>query len=495
MNMLKNIPASPKIEKKEYQSAMTKLENKIGELQRKAVDSNIPVIIIFEGWGAAGKGTLINKLMMAFDPRGYNVYPIKNPTEEEEMRPFLWRFWTKTPEKGRIAIFDRSWYRRLSVERVDEETSKKDWKRAYHEIKSFEKQLVDGGCLIVKFFLHISKKEQKKRFRELLLNPATEWRVTKDDLRHHRQYGKYFKVFGEMLEGTDTDYAPWTLVESKDHKTAALKIFTKIADSLAEKLSAQKITGLTGSARPVSVKSAPAGKSIIGESDLSLSLSRAEYLEKLKKYQARIRDIEHEVYKKRIPVLILYEGWDAAGKGGNIRRLAQSLDPRGYEVVPIAAPSDVEKRHHYLWRFWNRIPKAGHITIFDRTWYGRVLVERVEGFCSPAEWNRAYDEINEMEKQFSDFGAVIVKFWLNISKDEQLKRFNDRQKNVWKDWKITEEDWRNRKKWGLYLGAVDEMLLKTNTLHSPWTVVESNCKLYARIKTLKTVIESVEKAL
>ena len=492
MNMLKNIPASRRMKKKEYQSAMAKLENKIGELQRKAVNSKVPVIIIFEGWGAAGKGTLINKLMMAFDPRGYNVYPIKGSTEEEQMRPFLWRFWTKTPERGRMAIFDRSWYRRLSVERLDGETGKKDWKRAYHEIRSFEKQLVDDGCLIVKFFLHISRKEQKKRFKELLSNPATEWRVTKDDLRHHRQYGKYFKVFSEMIEGADTDYAPWTLVESKDHRAAALKIFTEITDRLGKKLSAP---ATASPSRPVSGKSATAGKSIIGESDLSLSLSRGEYLEKLKKYQERMRELEFEVYRKRIPVLILYEGWDAAGKGGNIRRLAQSLDPRGYEVIPVAAPSDVEKRHHYLWRFWNRIPKAGHIAIFDRTWYGRVLVERVEGFCSPAEWNRAYDEINEMEKQFSDFGAVIVKFWLNIDKGEQFRRFNERRKNVWKQWKITDDDWRNREKWDLYLGAVDEMLLKTNTLHSPWTVVESNCKLYARIKALKTVIESVERAL
>jgi polyphosphate:AMP phosphotransferase len=492
MNMLKNIPAVRNMEKKEYQSVMKGLENKIGELQRKAVDSKLPVIIIFEGWGAAGKGTLINKLMMSFDPRGYNVYPIKDPTEEEQMHPFLWRFWTKTPERGRTAIFDRSWYRRLSVERLDGTTAKKDWKRAYHEIRTFEKQLVDDGCLIVKFFLHISKKEQKKRFRKLLANPATEWRVTKDDLRHHRKYDEHFKVFGEMLEGTDTDYAPWTLVDSKDHKAAALRIFTEITGRLEEKLSTPAIEG---SARRVSAKSAPAAKSIIGESDLSLSMGRVEYLENLKKYQGRIRELEHEVYKKRIPVLILYEGWDAAGKGGNIRRLAQSLDPRGYEVIPVAAPTDVEKRHHYLWRFWNRIPKAGHIAIFDRTWYGRVLVERVEGFCSSMEWNRAYDEINETEKQFSDYGAVIVKFWLNIDKDEQFRRFNERRKNIWKQWKITEEDWRNREKWDLYLRAVDEMLLKTSTLHSPWTVVESNCKLYARIKTLKTVIESMERAL
>ncbi len=490
MNMLKNIPSCTKMEKKEYQTEISKLENKLGELQREALSSKVPIIIIFEGWGAAGKGTLINKLMMAFDPRGYNVYPIKDPTEEEQMRPFLWRFWIKTPEKGRIAIFDRSWYRRLSVERVDGQTCKKDWKRAYHEINSFEKQLVDDGCLIVKFFLHISKKEQKKRFKELLSNQATEWRVTKDDLRHHRQYKEYFRVFGEMLEGTDTDCAPWTVLESKDRRTANLRIFREITERLQKRLS------VTATAKPTRPGKSPAAvKSIIGESDLTLSLSREEYLENLKKCQERMRNLEYEVYKKRIPVVILYEGWDAAGKGGNIRRLSQSLDPRGYEVIPIAAPSDVEKRHHYLWRFWNRTPKAGHIAIFDRTWYGRVLVERVEGFCSPAEWNRAYDEINEMEKQYSDFGAVIVKFWLNIDKKEQYRRFNERRENVWKQWKITEEDWRNREKWNLYLGAVDEMLLKTSTLHSPWTVVESNCKLYARIKTLRTVIESVEKAL
>jgi polyphosphate:AMP phosphotransferase len=492
MTMLKNIPASPKMTKKEYQSAMTRLEDEIGELQRKAVVSKIPVIIVFEGWGAAGKGTLINKLMMAFDPRGYNVHPIKEPTEEEQLHPFLWRFWTKTPEKGRIAIFDRSWYRRLSVERVDGKTVKRDWRRAYHEITAFEKQLVDDGCLIVKFFLHISKKEQKKRFRKLLENPSTEWRVTKDDLRHNRQYGKYFKVFGEMLEGTDTDYAPWTVVESKNQKEASLKIFSEIAERLRRKLSTLATATLSC---PFPAKSLTAKKSILGESDLSLSLTRGEYTEKLKEYQERMRNLEYEVYEKRIPVLILYEGWDAAGKGGNIRRLAQSLDPRGYEVVPVAAPSDVEKLHHYLGRFWNRIPKAGHMTIFDRTWYGRVLVERVEGFCSATEWNRAYGEINEMEKQLSDFGTVIVKFWLNIDKDEQLRRFREREKNTLKQWKITGDDWRNRKKWGVYSEAVDEMLLRTDTPHSPWTVVESNCKLYARIKTLRTVIESVEKAL
>ena len=196
-----------------------------------------------------------------------------------------------------------------------------------------------------------------------------------------------------------------------------------------------------------------------------------------------------------MPVVIAYEGWDAAGKGGNISRLTQNLDPRGYEVVPVAAPNDVEKAHHYLWRFWARMPKAGHITIFDRTWYGRVLVERVEGFCTEAQWRRAYREINGMEQQLAHFGTVLLKFWLHIDADEQLRRFRERQEMAHKQWKITDEDWRNREKMGQYRDAVEEMLHRTTTPYAPWTIVESNCKRYARVKVLETVCEAIRKRL
>jgi polyphosphate kinase 2 (PPK2 family) len=198
---------------------------------------------------------------------------------------------------------------------------------------------------------------------------------------------------------------------------------------------------------------------------------------------------------KRIPVVIAYEGWDAAGKGGNIRRLTEHLDPRGYEVVPIAAPNDIELAHHYLWRFWREVPKAGHITIFDRTWYGRVLVERVEGFCTVTDWRRAYREINEMERHLTAFGTVLCKFWLQIDRKEQLRRFREREAIAYKKWKITDEDWRNRRKWKAYQAAVEEMLARTSTPHAPWTIVESNCKWYARIKVLDTVIDAIKKAL
>jgi polyphosphate kinase 2 (PPK2 family) len=229
--------------------------------------------------------------------------------------------------------------------------------------------------------------------------------------------------------------------------------------------------------------------------NLSLSLTPEEYATRLKKAQATLRELEYEIYLRRVPVVIAYEGWDAAGKGGNIRRLTQNLDPRGYEVVPIAAPNDVEKAHHYLWRFWARMPKAGHITIFDRTWYGRVLVERVEGFCTEAQWRRAYREINGMEQQLAHFGTVLFKFWLHIDAEEQLRRFREREEVAHKQWKIGEEDWRNREKMGHYREAVEEMLHRTTTPYAPWTVVESNCKRHARIKVLETVCEAIRKRL
>ncbi len=494
MDILKRHPDSEKIGKEAYKSEMPDLAMGLGSLQRRLVESQIPCVIVFEGWGAAGKGTLINKLMMSFDPRGFDVHSIVRETEEEAYHPFIWRFWTKTPASGRIAIFDRSWYRRVSIEKVDKEVRKKDIKPAYDAINSFERQLGDEGCVIIKFFLHISRKEQKKRFRKLQGNPATSWRVTKDDLRHSRQYDKYLKTYGEMIKRTDSPCAPWTIVDSTDQRTATLEIFRSVSKALEKALARHDAT--RRGSKPAS-KAPPSsyGRKILSGIDCDKTLARDQYLVRLDERQKKIRELEHEIYSRRIPVLILYEGWDAAGKGGNIRRLVQNLDPRGYEVVPIAAPSDIEKRHHYLWRFWNRIPKAGHITIFDRTWYGRVLVERVERFCHESEWRRAYHEINDMEKQIAGAGAVIVKFWLHITNDEQLRRFKERQSTPWKKWKITDEDWRNREKWDAYAAAVDEMIDKTSTNHAPWTIIESNCKYFARIKALDTVIGAVEKAL
>jgi len=492
--MLEKIDLTKKLNKADYKSQVDDLKLKLAKLQRDARETGLPITIVFEGWDAAGKGTLINKLLLAMDPRGFKVHPTNPPTEEEYLRPFLWRFWIKTPARGRIAIFDRSWYGRVLVERVDKLVKKKVWQNAYGEINAFERQLTDDGTVIVKLFLHISKATQKKRFKKLLKDPASSWKVTKEDWKHHKQYEKYTVATDEMLEQTSRPNAPWTIIESHDQRYATIKVFKTVIRAIER--------GIKNAHAAAQIKNKKSSKSkndmiesILDKTDLNISLDRKEYSKLLKQYQRRIWEIEHEVYIKRIPIVILYEGWDAGGKGGNIRRLVQSMDPRGYEVIPIAAPNDIEKAHHYLWRFWNHMPKAGHIAIFDRTWYGRVLVERVEGFCTEKEWRRAYSEINEMEDSFVNFGAVVVKFWLQIDQDEQLRRFRARQKIPYKRWKITDEDWRNREKWNAYKPAVDEMLLRTSTTHAPWTIIEANNKLHARIKALKTVINAVEEKL
>ncbi len=496
--MLEKIDLSKALDKKEYKAVIDELWLRLGELQRAAKERKIPVMLVFEGVDAAGKGTLINNMLQALDPRGFNVYPIKAPNEEEQHRPFLWRFWTKTPARGRLAIFDRSWYRYVLLDRLDKRISKERCRRAYDEINAFERQLADDGCVILKFWLHIDKKEQKRRLQKLEGASSTSWRVTKGDWRRHKQYDKTLCVAEEMFAKTHTGKAPWYLVESHDERFATVKLFRLVIQALEKRIQDVDDARALAAARKAEKKSPvldPMPGSILAKVDLSKKLSSEEYDEKLKKYQKRIRELEHEIYRRRIPVVALFEGWDAAGKGGNIRRLTQNLDPRGYEVTPIAAPNDIEKNHHYLWRFWNAIPKAGHLQVFDRTWYGRVLVERVEGFCSETDWRRAYREINEMEEHLANSGAVIVKFWLHIDKEAQLARFKEREATPYKQFKITEEDYRNREKWDAYLIAVDEMLFRTDTPHAPWIVVESDDKYYARIRVLKTMIEQIEAAL
>lgn len=495
--MLKDIDLSREVAKEEYQRLKGEADLKLAALQRQAKILGIPVIVVFEGWSASGKGTLINEMILPLDPRGFTVYSARGPTEEEAFYPFLWRFWKRTPTRGRLAIFDRSWNRRVVRDRVEGRVTGRGLRQAFEDICAFERQLSDDGVVIVKCFLHISKKEQKRRFDALRASATTAWRVTKDDLRQHKRYAEYLAAAEDMLIETDADYAPWTVVEAHDRRFATLKIFATVIDALqrgvavAEGKAQAAPNPLREGAQAVNAFKTTA----LDHVNLSLSLTTEEYATRLKKAQVQLRELEHEIYLRRVPVVIAYEGWDAAGKGGNIRRLTQNLDPRGYEVVPVAAPNDVEKAHHYLWRFWAQMPKAGHIAIFDRTWYGRVLVERVEGFCTEAEWRRAYREINSMEEHLVNFGTVLLKFWLHIDPDEQLRRFREREGMAHKQWKITEEDWRNREKLERYREAVEEMLHRTSTPYAPWTIVESNCKRYARVKVLETVCEVIRKRL
>ncbi len=495
--MLKNVDLSREIAKAEYKRLKADADLKLADLHRQVKALGIPVIIVFEGWSASGKGTLINQVILPLDPRGFTVYSASGPTEEERFYPFLWQFWKQTPTRGRLAIFDRSWNRRVVTGRVEGQVKGKQLRQAFEDIRSFERQLTDDGVVIVKCFLHISKHEQKRRFGALRENGATAWRVTEADLRQNQQYGEYLASAEDMLTETDTEYAPWTVVEAHDRRFATLKVFATVIDALERAVAVA--VRKTDEPQAPPVQPAPTINAFkttaLDHVDLSLSLTAEEYADRLKDAQTRLRELEHQIYRRRMPVVIAYEGWDAAGKGGNIRRLTQNLDPRGYGVVPIAAPNDIEKAHHYLWRFWAQLPKAGHIAIFDRTWYGRVLVERVEGFCTEEQWRRAYREINAMEQQLVHFGTVLLKFWLHIDPDEQLRRFQERQEDVHKQWKITEEDWRNRSRLDQYRDAVEEMLYRTSTPYAPWTIVESNCKWYARVKVLETVCEAIRQRL
>ena len=491
--MLEKIDLSKKVDKKTYRRVMDEAEEKLGLLQRECKDAGIPVILVFEGMGAAGKGVQINRLIQALDPRGFDVYACDRPTEDEQMRPFLWRYWTKTPAKGRIAVFDRSWYRSVQVDRFDGLTPEDKLGDAYQDILSFEKQLCDDGTVIMKFFLYIDKDEQKKRFKKLEGSKETSWRVTDEDWNRNKDFDRYLKMNEEMLEKTDTDYAPWVIIEAVDKDYAALKIVSTVMDRLEYELEHRRPEDEKTAQRQESKTRERFKNGVLSGIDLSKSLTEEEYKTRLKKLQKRLAELHSELYRLRIPVVIGFEGWDAGGKGGAIKRLTSNLDPRGYRVNPTAAPNDIEKVHHYLWRFWNSVPKAGHIAIFDRTWYGRVMVERIEGFCSETEWRRAYQEINEMESHMANAGAVVLKFWLHIDKDEQDRRFRERQANPAKQWKITDEDWRNREKWDQYEEAVNEMLIRTSTTYAPWIVVEGNDKRYARVKVLQTVVDALEK--
>jgi polyphosphate:AMP phosphotransferase len=362
------------------------------------------------------------------------------------------------------------------------------------QINAFERQLADDGAAICKFWIHLSKKELKSRLKKAANDELEAWRVRAEDWQQANQYQQYATFAEEMLTGTSTGPAPWTLVEGDCQRWARVKVLTKMATTLLEALDRRHAL-LPPPVLPAQERLEPTEPDFLAQVDLSQSLSKDEYKTQLREEQVELRKLQLSIHKHQVPVLVLFEGWDAAGKGGAIKRLTDVLDPRSYVVQPFAAPSDEEKARHYLWRFWRKLPTAGTISIFDRSWYGRVLVERVEGFATEAEWRRAYQEINEFEEQLTSAGCVLVKFWLHISPEEQLRRFEERQNNPFKQHKLTAEDWRNREKWPLYNVAVNQMIQRTSTPAAPWTVVAGNDKYYARVKVIKTVTQAIENQL
>ena len=479
----------------------------LGRLQRAAQAANIPIVIVVEGWEAAGKGTLINGLTLALDSRGFRVVSVLPAAKQEPLYPPLHRFWVTLPEAGRITVYDRSWYRDLWSSRAHKQTKRKELDNEIAELLAFEKCLVNSGVLIIKFFLQVGNAQQTKRLQRLQENDSTHWRVDDEALHQNRHFARWKKAAEEVLFArTWQNPCPFINCPSDDKRATQLLALQTLNKAIKQRLEAVTIAEpLPDDSRAPSQRVPPSvlltsaaevtTATPLSQVDLTQKLSREDYEHQLPELQIRLRELEHRIYTERIGVVIGCEGWDAAGKGGQVRRLVSGLDPRGYDVHPIGAPNSVERAHHYLWRFWTRIPKAGHIAIFDRTWYGRVLVERVEGLCTEAQWQRAYQEIAEFEKSLVRAGIVLVKFWFQIDAETQLARFHDRQSQPDKQWKLTDEDWRNRQRWPDYEKAVNDMLTFNNSKECPYWIVPANDKLFARIFTLKRVIEAIEQAL
>ena len=491
--MLNKVNLDAKLKKSELKKLLDdKLGYELGKAQRAAREAGMPVIMIFEGWRHSRRSEIVGKMMQYMDARGFRVFTSTRIPEADRQMPFFSMFWRYLPPPGHIRVYRHSWYYLKNDIEVKNEA--KSTRTTYDEINAFEKQLTDGHYCLLKFFVHISEKQQEKNKKTLMKEVGKAWRPIKEIYSEDGQYDKFYQRYEEMLKATDTENAPWNLISGEDVDVAEYEVFNAVVDGINK---AVKEFKAYKEAKRVSTNTSDSKRKydILSKVDLSKDVSKEEYKEKLAEYQKRLRELQVEAFQKGVAMALAFEGWDAGGKGGAIKRVAEALDPLDFSVHPYSAPNQVEKLFHYLWRFWINVPAPGHFALFDRTWYGRVMVERIEKITPDVDWRRAYDEINEMEKEWTKANMVVLKFWLQIDKDEQARRFKEREKNPEKLWKITDEDWRNRAKWAEYEDAVNEMLGRTNTDYAPWIIVEANSKLYARLKVLKTIIDALEKKL
>jgi len=451
------------------------------------------VLILIAGVEGAGKGETVNRLNEWMDPRHIEVRAFTAPSDEEAERPHMWRFWRALPPKGKIGIFFGGWHTQPIVERVLGRISAAQFERRVSEIQRLEEMLCDEGVLLLKFWFHLSKKQQRKRLKALAKDPQTSWRVTDFDWKLLKLYDDFAAVCEPFIRETSTGEAPWIPVPGADPQYRYLAVGKTLLAALRERLDEKPVKRLPDRNPPL----LPAIDSlnVLRALELDQPTTREQYRNEFKKLQARLNLLSRHPRFRDISVVTVFEGNDAAGKGGAIRRVTRSLDARHYQTVPVAAPTEEERVQPYLWRFWRRLPRRGIVAIYDRSWYGRVLVERVEGYCSEADWMRAYAEINEFEQELAGHDVVVVKFWLAISKAEQYRRFKEREKVAFKHFKITPEDWRNRRRWDDYERAVCDMVDRTSTASAPWTLVEANNKYHARIKVLRTLCEAIEAAL
>lgn len=462
------------------------------------LDGRFPVLIIIAGVDGAGKGETVNLLNEWMDPRHIQTSAFAIPSSEELERPPHWRYWQALPPKGQVGIFFGAWHTLPIVQRVMGLIDEGAFAAAIADIQRLEQMLCDEGVLLLKYWFHLSKDQQKKRLKALEADPKTHWRVTETDWDYFKRYDRFVEVCDPFLHQTSTARAPWTVVPGADANFRSLTVGRHLLAALRERLDTPRATGAHAAApAPVPLPQPPAGDpvNVITALALDQPMSKAAYARELETWQGRLNLAARHPRFKTLSVVAVFEGNDGAGKGGAIRRVTGALDARGYTTIPVAAPTEEERAQPYLWRFWRRLPRRGRFAFFDRSWYGRVLVERVEGLCSEADWQRAYGEINDFEQALVKHHTVLVKFWLAVSKDEQYRRFKARETVAFKQFKITADDWRNREKWSAYEAAVCDMVDRTSTATTPWTLVEANNKYHARIKVLKTLCEAVEQAL
>lgn len=482
------------IDKAHYEREVPKLRTALLQAQADLLaTAGFPVLILVSGVDGAGKGETVNLLKEWMDPRHIQAHALGEPTEEDRLHPPMWRFWRDLPPRGKIGVFFGSWYTLPILNRVYGNTNSARLDQAMEHVVRFERMLTDEGALILKLWFHLSKKKQRERLKKLESDPDTRWRVTARDWKHFKLYDKFYKVSEHALRATSTAEAPWHIIEGYDARYRSLTVARLVLSSMQARLASSK--------RPAPRRAAVLaplsgdGHSVLDTLDLTHKLEKKKYDKQLEKYAGKLNLLTRQKNFRDHSLVAVFEGWDAAGKGSCIRRITGALDARQYDVLPVAAPTEEERAQPYLWRFWRHVPRLGRITIFDRSWYGRVLVERVEKLCSDYNWQRAYSEINEFEESMARHGIILIKFWLHISPGEQLRRFKEREQTPFKRYKITADDWRNRKQRAPYEQAVCDMVDHTSTEVAPWTLIEAEDQRYARIKVLKTLCRYIEEVI
>jgi len=486
--------ARQRLSKRNYQVRSAALRARLVQLQVDLKQAPFKVLLIIAGPEGAGRGNLLNTLAEWLDPRGVETFSYHTPTDEEERHPHQWRFWRSLPGIGRIGLYAGSWYTETLREEARSQRALGHVREEARRIREFEKLLADGGTLIVKVWLQLSKDAQGRRLRTLRADPATAWRVTDEDWHHHRIYDRLDKTARLIRAETDRPGAHWTVIDAEDERTRDLQVGQLLLTRFNQQRS--KMARLRPAGPPRTVRPLrPSGLRRLRALPLDQDLSEKDYDTLREKWLGRLNRAVRAAFLAGRSVVFAFEGWDAAGKGGAIRRLTSAIDPRDYRVIPVAKPTDEEKHAHYLWRFWRDVPHDGRMAVFDRSWYGRVLVERLEGFCREDEWKRAFAEINDFERELTGHGTIVLKYWLHVSHEEQLRRFRERESTPHKRHKMNAEDWRNRKKRGAYEIAVGDMLALTDKPAAPWHLVPADNKRFARLEVLRSASRQIEATL